>query len=348
MQSSPLIALIAVFGFSSCTSYHPLADKCLRRPIGRSLDRDSAVKVTFLGNSTLVVQDKETTLLVDGFLSRPGPIQTVLGTVGPSLKLIEDELTAVGVHEVDAVLVGHAHHDHALDATAIADRYDSKAIGSASYGQIYRGSHVPGNKSSFVPIARTGGKEEIGRFRVHFVPSIHVAPCSFIQRMIEGEIKRPLKTPAHFTRFKCGDVFALYIEHLDKPKKRVTERIAVTTTAGAIPGALQGLTSPAVLFLSVGYLAKESEDRQDAYWENTVNATRPRVIVPVHWDDFARKLSKGLEPAKGLAGSTKDAMTFVKRKADGRKLRVLDTRESMWISQGDVYCPAPAANATQR
>ena len=343
MRSSLLIAPIALFSLSGCSNYHPLADVCLRKPIGHTVDQSAAVKVTFLGNSTLAIQDRKTTLLVDGFLSRPGPIQTLLGTVGPSCKIIHKELTAAGVHKVDAVLVGHAHHDHALDATAIADHYDSKAIGSASYGMIYKGSHVSGNASRFVRIGPKGGTAKIGRFRVHFIPSIHVAPESFIQKMIEGEIERPLKTPAHFTRFKCGDVFALYIEHFDDANKRVMERIAVTTTAGALPGALKRRRAPAVLFLSIGYLSKASDYDQNAYWGNTVDDIRPKVIVPVHWDDFTIKLSKRLKPAKGLAGSTKDAMAFVKRKAeaDGRKVRVLDTRESIWISKDRVYCPAP-------
>ena len=52
------------------------------------------MQVTFLGNTTLVIKDKQTTLLVDGFLSRPGPglLRCAIGTVGPSKKIIEDEL----------------------------------------------------------------------------------------------------------------------------------------------------------------------------------------------------------------------------------------------------------------
>jgi L-ascorbate metabolism protein UlaG (beta-lactamase superfamily) len=343
MQGFFLVALIAVVGLSSCSTYDPLTDSSLRQSIGRRIDKNGAVKVTFLGNSTLVVQDKDTTVVVDGFLSRPNGFQTVLGTVGPSWTIIEAELTAAGVHKVDAVLVGHAHHDHALDATKIADQYNSKAIGSASYGMIYEGSHVAGKRSTFLPIGADGGQEKVGRFRIHFIPAVHVAPTSFIQKMIDGEIKKPLKTPARFTRFKCGQVFALYIEHLDEAREKVRERLAVTTTAGAIPGALEGREAPAVLFLSIGYLSKESPKRQHDYWENTVNAMKPALIVPVHWDDFTTKLSEGLKPATGLAGSTEEAMAFVKAKAraDGRKLRVLDTRESLWISKGQVYCPGP-------
>lgn len=337
-----LAALVVVFASVGCSSsnYHPLAEKNLRKRIGKPVATDSAVKVTFLGTSTLLIQDGKTTLLVDGFLSRPGRWQTVLGAVGPSKKIMEKvvlkELRAAGVRKLDAVLVGHAHHDHALDSTAIADHYNARAIGSASFGQIYAGSHVKGNGSSFDLIREDGDTVRVGDFAVHFVPAAHVAPDSFIQQLIDGPIKRPLKTPAHVLRFKCGDVFALHIQHLRGEK--VAESIAVTTTASALPRHLKGRKTN-VLFLSVGYLSEEPEKRQHEYWDNTVTATKPDVIVPVHWDDFTEKLSSPLTPASGILGDTQAAMEFVVREAGKRPVRVLDAHESIWVSGGAVYCP---------
>jgi L-ascorbate metabolism protein UlaG (beta-lactamase superfamily) len=298
------------------------------------VDRDSAVQVTFLGNTTLVIKDKQTTLLVDGFLSRPGPglLRCVIGTVGPSKEIIQDELAAAGVIHVNAVLVGHAHHDHALDATMIADLYDAEVVGSTSYAKIYEGSHDPRRDSKLVTIPTGGGSREIGDFVVDFVPSAHGARCSLVQKLIAGEITAPLHLPAHISRLKCGDVFALRIKHKQA-------EIVVTTTAGAEAGKLKGERPADVLFLSVGYLSEEKPKRQDFYWEHTVEATRPDVIVPVHWDDFTIKLSEGLKPATGLLGNTETAMNLVKRKTGQRDVRVLNLRESVWISDGKVYIP---------
>ena len=330
-----LILLMAVTGLCACHTYDPLtADPLLRKPIGQPVDRDSAVQVTFLGNTTLVIRDKQTTLLVDGFLSRPGPglLRCAIGTMGPSKEIIEKELAAAGVTRVNAVLVGHAHHDHALDATAIADLHNAEVVGSNSFAKIYEGSHDRSRNSKVTPIPPGGGSREFGGFVVDFIPSVHGARCSLIQKLIGGEITQPLHLPAHISRLKCGDVFALRITHKQG-------EIVVTTTAGAKAGKLQGRKPADVLFLSIGYLSKEKSKAQDFYWEQTVEATQPDVIVPVHWDDFTIKLSEGLKPATGLLGNTEAAMDVVKSRARQRDVRVLNLRESLWIADGKVYIP---------
>lgn len=136
--------------------------------------------------------------------------------------------------------------------------------------------------------------------------------------------------PAHYSKFKCGDVFALHISHPEG-------NIAVTTSAGAKPGQLSGCRAD-VLFVGVGLLSKERPEQQKLYWRETVEATEPDLIVPVHWDNFARKLSKGLKPS-ALIENPRAVMDVVKREAAGRKVRVMDLRESLWIRKGRVYCP---------
>ena len=213
MRGMLLTLIVLAFSLPACSTYDPFKDCDLRKQIGRPFAGKSALKVTFLGNTTLAIDDGQTTLLVDGFLSRPGKIQTLLSPVGPAPEIIIRELSAAGIHRVDAVLVGHAHHDHALDSTAIADLFGAKAIGSSSYAKVYQGSHIHGSNSTLVTIPSKGGCATIGQFTVKFKPSAHVAPCSFAQKLVEGEIKNPLKLPAYFTQFKCGDVFALHISH---------------------------------------------------------------------------------------------------------------------------------------
>jgi L-ascorbate metabolism protein UlaG (beta-lactamase superfamily) len=258
------------------------------------------------------------------------------------------ELSAAGIHKVDAVLVGHAHHDHALDATAIADLFGARVIGSESFAQIYCGSHVEGSKSKLEVIPRDGGDvtfpEKVrpagkyDTFKVRFVPSKHNAEDSLPQWPIKGEIRKRLKLPAYWTRMNMGAVFALRIEHPEG-------NIVVTTTAGAVQGALAKHGSADVLFLGVGYLSKEGPDAQQDYWDYTVLETTPDVIVPTHWDDFTRKLSRGLKPPPLIGGNTRTAMTFVKNRADHRKVRVLDVREKVYLKGGNVYIPPVSATS---
>ena len=346
--------VIAVISFTACSSsYNPLTsdNARLRGQVGRFVDESSAVKVTFLGNTTLLVQDGRTTLLVDGFVSRPNLLQTAVLPVGSSYKILKKELYD-SIPKVHAVLVGHAHHDHALDATAIADYYEAEAIGSASFAQLYQGSRDKKRASTCRTIGSKKETVDFGEntFKVDFVPSTHVAPESLVQRLIEGEIDKPLKLPAYWTRFDCGTVFSLRIRHPKHPNGD----IVVTTTVGSISSGLASEERPAVLFLAVGYLSKADTDRikdyreQKDYWRDTVVATNPRVIVPTHWDDFTRPLSKGLRPPPLIFGDAKWAMEFVKDRAGSTPVRVLDLRESVYIRGDEVYIPEPVAPVPSR
>ncbi|MES2734683.1 MAG: MBL fold metallo-hydrolase [Verrucomicrobiota bacterium] len=328
MSSPHLFSLLAIASaVCCCSTYHPLHDPDLRKPIG---DAHGGVKITFLGNSTLYVTDGRTSMLVDGFLSRPSGFKTLFGKIGPEPRVIEDELRHAGIVDVTAVLVGHAHHDHALDATVIADRYEATVIGSESFARIYEGSHDTARRSILKTVAASGDHYEIGEFTVTFVPSDHVGSHSPVQSIVEGSITRPLRMPAHYSRFKCGQVFVLHIAHRDG-------NMVVTTTAGAKEGQLEGMQAD-VIFLGVGMLSKEAPDKRNTYWAETVRATNPKVVIPVHWDNFARKLSRGLAPMN-LVGNPKEIMAFVKSEACGRQVRVLDLRESVWLKGRAVYCP---------
>jgi hypothetical protein len=72
-----------------------------------------------------------------------------------------------------------------------------------------------------------------------------------------------------------------------------------------------------------------------------VEAVEPDVVVPVHWDDFTKKLSEGLEVPPRIMGNTTVAMQFVKDKANHRKVRIMDHREALYLRDGTVYVPPP-------
>lgn len=322
---------------AGCSTYNPITDADLRKPIGNRAAPPGALKITFLGNSTLLLDDGTTKLLVDGYLSRPNPFRTFLGKMGPIDERIIPELSSAGVGErLDAVVVGHAHHDHALDATLIADHYKTRVIGNASFAQIYRGSHAPDRPSRLTVIPTDGRSVRVGGFTVRFKPSKHVRSFFWLQKIIEGEITDPVSLPARFRQFKCGDVFALHISHKQG-------KVAVTTTAAALPTTFSGLKAD-VVFLGLGFLSKETDIEQNNYWRDTVQATNAGVVVPVHWDNFSRKLPKKggtsprLRPGPPFIDDTREVMELVKDKAGKRPVRALDAGESIWIANRRVYC----------
>src|SRR6478735_9182132 len=133
----PSLAALLILTSSCC--YHPLRDPKIYPGPFASVG-STGVKATYLGNTTILISDGITRLMVDGFLSRPGMLSTFFGKIAPNRGVIEDELELAGVSDVDAVLVGHAHHDHALDAPMVADITHATVVGSESYRFVHLGA----------------------------------------------------------------------------------------------------------------------------------------------------------------------------------------------------------------
>ena len=72
-------------------------------------DGASELRVTFVGATTLLVDDGRTRLLVDPFFSRPGVVRCAVGKIGLHATTIDACLRRLGVERLDAVVASHAH-----------------------------------------------------------------------------------------------------------------------------------------------------------------------------------------------------------------------------------------------
>ncbi len=327
-----LVAMTLVSIVTSCSHYNPL-NQLDHFPNTSNLQKVQGITITYLGNTTILISDGITNLLVDGFLSRPGLINTYFGRIAPNRAVIRNELALAEITELDAILVTHTHHDHALDAAYISSEMNSKVFGSESYSFIYRGSSKSTDPSLFVEVKRGGLKKQIGEFTVTFYPTQHVGSTLSVQRKIEGNITKRLVTPSHFTKYKAGDVFGLYIEH---PQGN----IVVATTAGAIEGQLDGANAD-IVFLGLGLLSKESKEKQELYWNESVLVVNPHTIVPVHWDNFTRKLSKGLKPPPVWIDDIESSIEYIEHQSQKNNIdvRIMGLRDSFKLKNGNLLVP---------
>ena len=77
------------------------------------------LSVTFLGVSTLLLDDGASALMTDGFFSRPGLGRVALGTIAPDIDRIDACLHRAGVDRLEAVLPVHSHFDHVMDSAVV-------------------------------------------------------------------------------------------------------------------------------------------------------------------------------------------------------------------------------------
>ncbi|WP_426359391.1 hypothetical protein ACPUVO_03860 [Pseudocolwellia sp. HL-MZ19] len=101
-------------------------------------DPKDQLTARFFGMSTLLFDDGEEAILIDGFFSRPSILQLIFQPLTQkSRKEIKAILDPVLRGKLKAVAVAHAYHDHALDSSCVSLAYDARLVGSSSVLNFY-------------------------------------------------------------------------------------------------------------------------------------------------------------------------------------------------------------------
>ena len=245
----------------------------------------SPVRVAWLGVSTVLVTDGETSLLTDGFFSRPG-LGTValsqmnLKALSPDVARIDEALLLAGIDRLDAVLPVHTHYDHVLDSATVALRTGARVIGGTSTAHVARGHGLPEDR---ITVAQPGKAMVIGSFEVTLVVGEHCPPDRY-----PGVITESVPRDAGVGAYRCGESWSTLVHHV--PSGR---RLLIQGSAGQIHGALAGHRAE-VVYLGVGQLGLTDEVYTARFWAETVGRVEARRVVLVHHDDFFRPLTKPL------------------------------------------------------
>jgi L-ascorbate metabolism protein UlaG (beta-lactamase superfamily) len=236
--------------------------------------------VTWLGVSTLLLDDGASTLMTDGYFSRPSLARVVFGKVSPSAAPVDGCLARLKVTRLAAVIPVHTHIDHVLDSALVADRTGARLVGGESAANVGRGYGLAEDR---LVVAASGEPIRLGAFEVTLVESRHSAPDRF-----PGQITAPVIPPVKASAYRCGEAWSALVHH--RPSGR---RLLIQGSAGFVKGALAGHRAD-VVYLGVGQLGLQPEPYLVDYWTETVRTVGARRVVLVHWDDFFRPLSKPL------------------------------------------------------
>lgn len=275
----------------------------------------------FLGTSTVAISDGETTIMTDGFLSRPSLGRLLLRPVAPDRLRIEHALLKAGLTEVDAIFVAQSHHDHAMDTPYVAHLTGAKIVGSSSTRNIALGS---GFRGKFERLWN-GSTHKAGRFEVTVFQTPHSKPVPF-----PGEITEKLSRYAGVEEYREGGNFSFLIKH-------PSGRVLIVPSRGCWTGQFQGVVAD-VVFLGIGGKGTNPRLMRD-HWAEAVLRTGARTVYPIHWDNFFRPLHKKLAPV--LPGSLR------KRKAVLEDLAA-ETGGAVAVIRPPLWDPIEIGNITGR
>lgn len=234
----------------------------------------AGLEIEWLGCSGFRLRLEGHTLLVDPYVSRV-PLRAVLAR-----RSAPGDPAAVAQHidRADAVLIGHAHFDHAMDAPNIARATGAQVFGSSSTATLMR-LHGLADRAVEVEPYRV---YPIGPFEVTFVPSAHSKLVLGLAVNSPGDVTCEHLDELTPWAYGCGQVYGIHIR------------------AGGVALYHQGsaeIVDDAVVHHGVDVLLAGIAGRgySHRYLERAIRLLEPRVVVPHHHDDFFRPLGQPME-----------------------------------------------------
>ncbi len=117
MKKIVLYSFIGVLGFivfllTVLLNYRPHVPQLEKYGIEASLpSTGNGLIVQFTGNSNILISDGKTSILTDGFFTRPSVAKVLWGEVAPDESIIKYCLDRAGIQKLDAVIPVHSHFE---------------------------------------------------------------------------------------------------------------------------------------------------------------------------------------------------------------------------------------------
>jgi L-ascorbate metabolism protein UlaG (beta-lactamase superfamily) len=276
-----ILVISAAFTLAACASAGMETYKSLlRQPQAEGTAGADTLTVTWLGTAGVYLEDGETGILVDPFVTRPGILKVALGMrLAPDGQAIDEWIRRAGIRNVKGVLVSHSHYDHSMDAPEFAKRLGAPLFGSESTANIGRGAGLPEDQ---IRVVETGAPVQVGNFEVTFIESRH-GPALFGRVPYPGVIREPLVPPAPARAYRLGETYSILIAH---PCGTLLHH----GSAGFKEGETAGVKAEVVL---LGIAGREDTE---AYLRSVVDPVGARRVVPIHLDNFFVPLTRPIRP----------------------------------------------------
>ena len=219
----------------------------------------------WLGVAGIELRSENRVLLVDPFFTRPPWWRMLGGRVEPNRAL-----SAQHAPDCDLCLITHAHFDHLMDAPEIARRTGAQAIGSPNTCALLTACGV---RAEQVRQVQPGDEIAFPPFRIRALPGEHHP----IPGYMPGPLPRRLSPPLRLKDYRMDRVYSYAI---DVGGLRVLHWSSMR--------AAHACRADVLLVYGI---------ESYAFYRALLPAVRPRLVVPIHWDNFFRPLSHPPRPA---------------------------------------------------
>jgi L-ascorbate metabolism protein UlaG (beta-lactamase superfamily) len=220
----------------------------------------------WLGTAGIELEFGGDRILIDPYLSRVPFRYLFFGRPVSDREVILSHLSAAR-----AVLVTHPHFDHLMDVPVVCRAYGATAYGSPHTRKILLAHSVP---PAQIRVVQPGDRFQEGPFAVEVFPAKHGRIAGILPHT--GALPVRLNPPLRLRDFRMDRMYSYRI------------------TAGGMSVLLWNTPDPVgapradVLAIVVS--------RRASVWVGVIEKVRPKVVIPIHWDDFFSPLDRPLRP----------------------------------------------------
>ena len=253
------------------------------------------VRITWLGVTSFIVQYDDKNILLDAFFSRP-KFGEEEGSSEQGKIDFQGVMSQLGIESVDAILIGHAHYDHAIDVGMVSLETGAPIYGSATTCWIAKAQGVEPSQCNEVT---QGDHFSIASMDVDVGRTIHWWPE---QGGIGGayEVFSEAPDPDHLFIVPHGGVLAFLMRF---PEEDGAPSLLFQNSLGPIDAEdgsgedypenlrllMEGKDPPTLWMTCVDCAA--SREEFDPYLQRI----QPQNVLAVHFDGLSPNIEEGLE-----------------------------------------------------
>jgi L-ascorbate metabolism protein UlaG (beta-lactamase superfamily) len=226
------------------------------------------IQLRWLGVAGIELRAADQVLVIDPYLTRVPFWRVVFGRLHPEPALITQYIP-----RCDFVLVTHSHFDHLMDVPAVVRHTGALALGSSNTCRLLALSGVPAEQIREIDV---GDRLVLGDFRVQVFLAEHATFWGWLP--FSGPLRPNLRPPLRARDYRMDRCFSFLVQ----------------------VGGHRLLHCPGPALPADVLLVKPLGTRPR--YESLLRGVRPRVVIPVHWDDFGRPLSKLVRPMLAPSG----------------------------------------------
>ena len=229
----------------------------------------------WLGNAGWRLDLGGHTLLVDPYLTR-FPTGLTAGAFNPDTPLRVDPDACHAAGSPRTILVTHTHWDHFNDVPHLAKTHQARVFGTLT---TYHLAQAMGTTRTLLSTVKGGEQLDLGEYVVRVVPGLHSRSASY-SVLFPGTHTSTPPAPSTIADLPEGDTLCFQVEIPDG------RRAFFMGASDFVENALGGLEP------DVAAIVVPSTDATHDYLPRLLDGLdRPRVVIPVHWDDFESPLT---------------------------------------------------------